>query len=276
MFFLIDYIKMENCPIFISSSDSYSDLWPIFFDMFKKYWPEFNGVIYLNTEEKFFSMDGLNIICTNVGKNKTFGVTFRKGLDQIQSAEVLLMMIDYVFMGKVNDKKIVEYHDFFVQKDLDSLCLVKQGYPNTQKTDNSELHMVNPPAPYVMFSYQIAFWKKTLLYQMALPHEDPWTSEWYGTKRAEKMHIRLASISEEKYNPIPYNLAGCLHKGKWLTDAIEHLNSIDYYVDFDKRGYYQELPSTIIQKINFKLKYFKIGLMGSYSDLLMRKKIYNN
>lgn len=268
--------RMENCTIFISSSDSYSDLWPVFFDLFKMYWPEFKGTIYLNTEEKTFSIEGLDIRCTKVGKNKTFGVTFRKGLDQIKSDNVLLMMIDYIFMGKVNDEKIVEFHDFFVRKDLDSLCLVKQGYPNTKQTDHKELCMVNPPAPYVMFSYQIAFWKKTLLYEMALPHEDPWTSEWYGTKRAEKMQIKLAAISEEKFNPIPYNMAGCLHRGQWLTDAIEHLNSINYSIDFDKRGYYQEIPSTIPEKIIFKLRYFKIGLMGSYSDLLRRKKLYNN
>ncbi|MDR3651540.1 MAG: hypothetical protein P4L34_01060 [Paludibacter sp.] len=267
---------MNNCPIFISSADSYSDIWPIFFDLFKIYWPEYSGKIYLNTEEKTFSTEGLNIICTQVGYNKTFGITFRKGLDQIKSENILLMMIDYIFMGKVNNKKIFEYFNFFVEKKLDSLCLTNQQYPNTKETDHKELFMVTSPAPYIMFSYQIAFWKKSMLYQMALPHEDPWTSEWYGTLRAEKMHIKLAAVINEKYNPIPYHLAGCLHKGKWLSEAIEHLKSINYNVDFDKRGYYHELPNTIKSRIIIKWKIVKVGLLGSYSDLIKRKNIYDN
>jgi hypothetical protein len=264
---------MNNCPIFISSADSYSDLWPIFFDMFKKYWPEYSGTIYLNTEEKIFSTAGLNIICTRVGKNKSFGITFRKGLDKIPSENVLFMMIDYIFMGKVRDNKIQEYYDSFIEKDLDSLCLTYQQYPNVKLMEHPELLIVNPPAPYIMFSYQIAFWKKSVFYQMALPHEDPWTSEWFGTQRAEKMHIKLASISDETFNPIPYHLAGCLHKGKWLIEAIEHLNDLNYDVNFDKRGYFQELPNTVRNRIKMKLKIIEHGIKGSYLDLICRKKL---
>ena len=267
---------MKDCPIFITSADSYSDLWPVFFDMFKKYWPDYSGVIYLNTEEKTYSKDGLNIICTQVGKNKSFGITFRKGLDLVDSDNVLFLMIDFLFMGSVNGNKIQEYFAYFIDNKLDSLCLVNQKYPNTTDTEHPELLMVNPPAPYIMFSYQIAFWKKAVLYQMALPHEDPWMSEWYGTLRAEKMQIRLACIADDKYNPIPYNGAGCLHKGKWLDDAIEHLNSLNYKIDFDRRGYFKELPSTLESRIKFKWRIVRNGLMGSYIDLLRRRKIHDN
>jgi len=267
---------MNNCPIFISSADSYSDLWPIFFDMFKKYWPDYSGLIYLNTEEKSFSTEGLDIICTHVGKSESFGITFRKGLDKIQSENVFLVMIDYILMGRVNNVKVVEYYDFFKKNNLDSLCLIHQQYPNQFKSNNKELSFVNAPAKHIMFSYQMAFWRKSMLYQMALPHEDPWTSEWYGTLRAEKMHIKLACISDEKYNPIPYHGAGCLHKGKWLNEAIEHLNRLNYNVDFDKRGYYLEPQNTISNRIKIKWKIIKSGLMGSYYDLFTRKKLYDN
>lgn len=188
---------MDKFAIFVSSADSYSDLWPVFFDLFKKYWPNYEGNIYLNTEEKIYSHSGLNIICTKIGIQKTFGITFRKGLGTLPTENVLLIMIDYIFMGKVNHIKIDEYFNFFINKNLDSLCLTHQNYPNIQQTDYYDLVMVTAPAPYVMFSYQIAFWKKSMLCQMALPHENPWTSEWFGTKRAEKMEIKLAAISKK-------------------------------------------------------------------------------
>ena len=72
---------MSSFSIFVSSSDNYSDIWDVFFDMFKKMWPEYNGQIYLQTQEKEYQHEGLNIICTKVGKLKGFGETLRAGLD---------------------------------------------------------------------------------------------------------------------------------------------------------------------------------------------------
>ena len=106
---------------------------------------------------------------------------------------------------------------------------------------------------------------------MALPHENPWTSEWFGTKRAEKMNIKLACLSKETFRPIPYDLAGCLHKGKWLENAIQHLNAINYPMDFDKRGFYVEVPQTIKSRVKIKYMLIKAGLKGSYFDLWFRK-----
>ncbi len=265
---------MNNYTIFISSSDAYSDIWPVFFNLFKKYWPEYTGVIYLNTETETFQKDGLNIICTQVGKNQAFGTAFRKGLDMVDLDNVLLIMIDYIFMGKVIDNKIAEYYEFFLKNKLDSLCLAYQSYPNQSNSENSEIVIVTPPAPYIMFSYQIAFWNKSVLYEMALPHENPWTSEWYGTKRAEKMKIKLACLSKETSSPIPYDLAGCLHKGKWINEAISHLRSINYDVNFNQRGFYLELPTTIKTRIKVKWMLVKAGLRGSYWDLFTKRSLY--
>ncbi len=263
---------MNNYKIFVSSSDSYADIWPVFFDMFKKYWPEFKGEIVLNTQEKTYQRDDLNIRCTCIGRGKKFGETFRAGLDAVNTEHVLLIMIDYLFMGKVNHTQLEEYYQFFQQDDLDSLCLVFQGYPNIQPTRHSDLVYVIPPAPHIMFSYQIAFWKKSMLYEMALPHENPWMSEWYGSQRAEIMQIKLVCPQKEIKRPIPYDLKGCLHQGKWLNNAVDFLKSLDYPFNFENRGFYIDGYNTL--KYRFKAKYmiWGAGLKGSYWDLIKRKK----
>lgn len=262
---------MSNYTVFVSSSDNYADIWKVFFDLFKKYWPDFEGDIVLNTEVLDYHHEGLSIKCTKVGKLGSFGKVFRAGLNTIQSDNVLLMMIDYIFMGDVNHIKIEDYFQFFVKDDLDSLCLEYQGYPNILPTEHSEIVYVLPPAPHIMFSYQIAFWKKKVLFEMALPHENPWMSEWFGSQRAEKMKIKLACPKQEIKWPILYDLRGCLHQGKWLDNAMKFLDSINYKVDFDKRGYYQDGYSTL--KYRFKAKYmiWSTGLQGSYWDLVNRK-----
>jgi hypothetical protein len=234
------------------------------------YWPEYKGELYLNTEEKMYAHPGLNIICSKVGKNSSFGITFRKGLDQVKSDNIMLIMIDYIFMGKVNNEKINEYYDYFKKNELDSLALIHQVYDTMEASDHYELNHIYPPSPLKMFSFQIAFWKKSMLYQMVLPHENPWTSECFGTLRAQKMKIKLTAIAADEYNPIPYHLAGCLHKGKWLNEAIEFLNKIHYYVDFSKRGLYHETSINFKMRLKIKWMIVKHGLIGSYLDLVKR------
>ncbi|MCL7763598.1 hypothetical protein MPF19_09245, partial [Polaribacter sp. Z014] len=186
---------MKDYSIFVNSSDAYADLWPVFFDLFHMYWPEYNGVIYLNTESKTHTHAKLNLVCTNIGVQDSFGKAFRKGLDLVETDSVLLMMIDFIFMADVNNEKIIEYFNYFKDHNLDSFCLNHQSYNKLEKTSSNDIYMVVPPSK-DMFSYQIAFWKKTVLYKMALPHENPWTSEWYGAKRANKIKLKLACLSK--------------------------------------------------------------------------------
>jgi hypothetical protein len=261
---------MCSYTIFISSSDSYSDIWNLFFDLFKKYWPEYEGEIVLNTEKLDYTRSDLNIRCTKVGKLGSFGKVFRAGLDQVHTDHLLLIMIDYLFMGSVNHQKVEEYFQYFLSHKLDSLCLVHQGYPNVTNANHSDLLNVIPPAPHIMFSYQIAFWKKTMLYEMALPHENPWMSEWFGTQRAEKMKIRVVCPKKEIEWPIQYDLKGCLHQGKWLYNAVQFLKTIGYSVDFDKRGYYIDGYNSLNFRVKLKLKIWSTGLKGSYWDLILR------
>lgn len=261
---------MNNYTIFISSSDSYSDIWDLFFDLFKKYWPEYDGEIVLNTERLDYSREDMNIRCTKVGKLGSFGKIFRAGLDTINTDNILLIMIDYIFMGKVNHQEVSKYFELFLTGGWDSLCLRNQGSVYYKPTNCKELLCLDPTAQNRIFSYQIAFWKKTVFYEMALPHENPWMSEWYGSLRASKMKIHLANLNFGIKPPIPYDLRGCLHQGKWVKDAVDFLRSINYNIDFSTRGFYTGEYHTLRCRLKIKIMMWTSGLKGSYWDLLFR------
>lgn len=268
-------VKSENdfrdFAVFVSSSDSYSDIWSLFFDLFHKYWPEYKGTIYLQTQEKEYSHPYLNIICTKVGKQKYFGQTLRAGLDKIPNENILLIMVDYIFMGKVNHQKIMSYYSFFSNYDVDSLRLVEEKFEYYKDTIHPDIKQCFPPAAHRFFSYQIAFWRKKILKEMTLPHESPWTSEWYGDKRASIIPIKLYSIKKEIERPIPYDLRGCLHQGKWLNNAVDFLNTIHYEMDFGQRGHYTNEYNSFKTKLMLSYKMRLDGLKGSYFDLIKRK-----
>ncbi|MHB9141308.1 MAG: hypothetical protein ACYC25_05495 [Paludibacter sp.] len=262
-------------PIFLSSADSYSDIWDLFFLLFKKNWPEYNGIIYLNTQEKTIEVEGLNIVCTRLGHIGSFGKEMRACLEMIESDSVMLMLIDFIFMGKVNDQKIREYFIFFKEQDLDTLNFKYFNSINQKGSENPDLLYVSPPAPHVFFNYQIAFWKKNILKEMALPNENPWTSEWYGTKRAEKMNLKMAIVKGEVGSPINYHPSGCLAKGKWHPVSVDFLLKESIFVDFETRGFYNvEAPYTYKKRLQIKIMIVKAGLSGSYLDLLKRKSIH--
>lgn len=212
------------------------------------------GVIYLNTENKDFQYEGLNIVCTKVGNLKTFGAEYRAGLDKIDSPYVMVMMIDYFFMGKVDNEKLESYYEYFLKEKLDTLCLVHQKYREYKLTENDDLLEVVPPSK-DMFSYQISYWKKETLYEMALPLEDPWLSEWYGTKRANIMRIKMACVKNGR-NPISYLGSGALIKGKWEEESVEFLKAKNISVDFDKRGYHKDEPIPFGLKLKRRIKRF--------------------
>lgn len=262
-------------PIFLSSADSYSDIWDLFFLLFKKNWPEYNGTIYLNTQEKTIQVEGLNIVCTKLGNIGGFGKEMRACLDLIESDSVLLILIDFIFMGKVNDFKIQEYFNFFKEQNLDTLNFYSFKSVNQKDSENPDLLYVSPPAPHVFFNYQIAFWKKNILYEMVLPNENPWTSEWFGTKRAEKMNLKMAIVKREVGSPIRYDSSGCLAKGKWHPVAVEFLLKEAITTDFETRGFYSwGAPPTFKKRLQTKIMIVKAGLRRSYFDLLKRKSIH--
>lgn len=260
---------MSSFSIFVSSSDSYSDIWDVFFDMFKKMWPEYNGQIYLQTQEKDYQHEGLNIVCTKVGKIQGFGETLRTGLDKIKDDNFLFIMIDYLFMGKVDNQKMENYYTFFKTHDVDSLRLIEEKFTNFKDTENVAIKQCLPPAPHRLFSYQLAFWRKDIFKLMALPHETPWSSEYYGDKRAHLLHLKLYSIKDNGLMPIIYDARGCLHRGKWLDNAVEFLQKEHYNVDFSKRGYYDNDYQKSYWAVSWMIK--RDGLKGSYWDLLLRK-----
>jgi hypothetical protein len=252
--------SINTCPIYISSSDAYSDLWPIFFELFKKFWPEYTGVLYLNTECKTYSFDGLNIVCTTVGRSKSFGKTFRDGLEKIDTTNVLLIMIDYFFMGNVNHDLLNDYYEFFVEKDFDSICLTRNSYTNSQWTGYKNIFKVNAPSEN-MFSYQIGFWKKDVLYKMALPHESPWLSEWYGTLRANTMNINLAHIDGTQV--IPYLDEGALHKGKWVSPMVKFLDENSYKINYQTRGFFIGDKTSVLARLKARVETFVPRLLSN-------------
>lgn len=218
-------MDVNECPIFVSSADSYSDIWEPFFAIFKREWPEYRGTIYLNTQERTFELSGLKIVCTNVGKMKCFGETFLSGVAKIPCNHFLLLMIDYFFEGRVNVRVLQDIYSDFLYGQPDSIQLMPHPYKYVCPVGKTGLcSRILPPGGLkcAWFSFQAAFWDRASIIKYIRSWESPWTAEYFGTKRAEILNANIWTCSAR---PIPYDAAGVLYGGgKWNRKALQKID----------------------------------------------------
>src|SRR5215471_2277879 len=172
-------IDMNNLTLFVSSSDAYEDCWQPFFFLLKKFWPNCDLPIILNTENKSFAFEGLNITCTKTGKQRSFGKTFHTGLEQVKTDNILLIMIDYFIMADVSEIYLRDAYTTFIQERLDALCLVEMTTIKQTIPLRDNVFLVSGPGQ-DRFSFQAAIWKKESIKKYVLEHENPWLSEHFG------------------------------------------------------------------------------------------------
>ena len=220
-------MKSSSFNVFVSSSDAYSDIWPAFFTLFKRNWPAFRGVIYLNTENKTFKFTGLNIVCTKVGGGMRFGETLKAGLAKIQDDVLLLFMIDYFIERPVNvDILNCIYAAFVADNYVTSAALVSYHALAHKKVESVPFcSEIVPPGGFLIFSFQCAFWRKRSLVRLVMDWETPWMAEYFGCHRVNLARYRCWMLDIDSPMPIVYNPAGVLHGGgKWYRPALEHID----------------------------------------------------
>ena len=98
-----------NYSIIYNTCDKYEFLWPGFFTLFKKYWPDFEQKIILNTETKSFQYPGLDIVRPGCGNPQaSWSQRLIYALDSITTPYVLLILDDFWFKGPVRTEVLQE------------------------------------------------------------------------------------------------------------------------------------------------------------------------
>lgn len=231
---------VNDCPIFVSSSDAYADIWPAFFQILKREWPDYKGVVYLNTELKTFSCEGLNIVCTQVGKQAHFGETFRAGLSKVGGEVFLFFMIDYFIEQKVDVDALNKCYCAFLKQGPSALFLCDQNFPKVEPVAGVDgCYRVLPPGLLRLrrancwFSFQTAFWRKTDMLRLVGKWEDPWHAEFYGFLRSAVIRPEVWYMPK---SPIAYDKSGVLHnRGRWLRSALDKVDLKGVDIDFSTR-----------------------------------------
>lgn len=205
-------MNVNECPILVSSSDAYDDIWQAFFYIFRREWPDYNGQIILNTDFRDFSFPGLNIRCSRAchdGRHP-FGTNLKRSLDMLPGNCFLMMMIDYFLEGAVEVARLQRYYDAFCNGSASALFLAHQNVPATPIAGQTDIEEMDIPstrgfATQAIFSFQTAFWRTSDMYKFVADWEDPWFAEYYGCQRARILNPSFWKLTSTTTLPISYD-----------------------------------------------------------------------
>lgn len=267
-----------NYNILVNTTDSFEDCWLPFFMLFKRYWPEYHGKIYLNTESKEFTFEGLDIVSVKNGLiNKPWSQCLQYALEFIEKENIIYMQEDYFLHSEVNNSLVEFYFKKFKENDFDCLHLTDQctSGPFNKDTSIKGIWEIKKGAPYRL-STQAAFWKKESLLKLIRKWESGWQFEHYGNKRSNYILGKMMCVAQDeviinKNEILPYVFTGII-KGKWKEEVIGLFAANKINVDLSKRGFYKFKKKTIAKKFKANLNIEKQMMrLRSMTDLLTLK-----
>lgn len=242
----------KNYALFLSTCDAFEDCWEPFFKLFRKYWPDFNSVIYMVTDSKVYHYEGLNIKCLNINTikgipsttNLSWGKRMRWAMEEIEEEIILFMQEDFFIRGRVQNEIINEFADLmFTHPEIKCLHLTRPKILDDSKSEFEHLYNMKLKQKYRV-DCQPALWRKDELYEVMHDEDSPWQLEIFGSQRSAKMNRRYLIVDKQwvqkgVFEIIPYVATG-IAKGKWEKDVVPVFNDNNIEMDYSIRGFYEK------------------------------------
>ena len=241
-----------NLAVLVLSCDAYSDLWPPFFELYFKNWPDNKFDTFLLSNFNVYPDSRVETI--TVGEDITWSqnlINALKGLDRYEY--VLLLMEDGFLKEKVDDAVLNGIIKKFTSNKGNYLTLINEPKPNKpHDKDYGEISIGAPYRPTATF----AVWKINTLLSLLDVNENAWEFEKKGAIRSDKFD-KFYSVHHDQFTYIH----GVI-KGQWLSPAIEDLKTLGIKVS-DDRGIYSNKYQVflfiykVVRGVIFKITPFK-------------------
>lgn len=202
---------MKNVAILVSSCDKYSWAWPIWKQMFQKYWSNCPFSLY------FVS----NHLTAPLGKTIKVGEVswsdgMKEALSLIKEDIIIFLLEDYWFTEQVNENGLLDLCSYINLGACDHIRLyVSEGSKKIKRNNfNKSLDILNKEEDY-RAALNAGIWKKNIFLELLDSNKDIWTSEHTMTdKSRDKI---FCTVKDMKY--IIYDInQNMIEKGS-LTEA---------------------------------------------------------
>ena len=213
----------------VISHDRFADVWPGFFSLMFRFWPDLPYPLYLVSNRLAFPDGRVTPLC--VGEDMSWSTTLARGLEQLSSRFVLLMLEDFFLSAQVDTARILRLHAAMVAQGAAYLRLMPNPKPDLLLPEQSDIGAISKGAPY-RTSLQMAFWDRRVLLGLLRDQESAWDFELKGSRRSDQLSEQFLSVCE---NVAPIQYCHAVRRGKWLPDAVRHLSQAGIVLDLSMR-----------------------------------------
>lgn len=242
----------QYLTIIYCSCDRYKCLWPGFFHLFKKYFPEFKGSIILNSEKETYEYPGIKITrpaCDMTGY--TWSERLLKSLEITQTPFVLLWLDDFWLKSPIDLNVLQECVN--LMHSSSKIKLFTFGWqPGNNKDDHlhPKFELRGRFAPYRV-NAQIGLWRTDYLTKIIKSKETPWQFELNGSFRSSLYGGKLYSLKKQSDHVFDYDWGFLVIRGKInrkIADYFEQKENIT--IDFPY-GEFSHIPNAEIPSSKF-------------------------
>lgn len=234
---------MKDCTVLVCSCDDYEDTWYPFFKLFNKFWGDCPYDIYINTEEKKFSFDELNVKCfSSQYKKMPYGKRLLNCLNCIDTKYVFILLDDFFLRENVNTKEIQNYIEF-MKINPDVAVISFDSVKDEFNIDDGKLEkfLLRPKYAEYKVNLQAGIWNKEKLMSYIRENDSPWDVEIQGTFRSYETDDKFYTLKDLSLSPINYGkkkgLTWGIVRGKWVYEDVKPLfDKHDIDVDLEQRG----------------------------------------
>jgi hypothetical protein len=257
---------MIQYSILINTCDKFEDCWDPFFKLFKLYWPDCKGKIYLNTEYKDYSYPGLNIIAVKGcqkhhlphNKRATWSQCLKWALEEMETDIVLYMQEDYFLKDYVKNGWLEHYVQLMQEYTaIKCIQLTDQAVKASGGSSYENLNKVAYKQRY-RISCQASLWRKEELLSLIREYENAWEFEEFGSQRSALIRHEYLVVDKKfvvlnQYEIIPYIFTGII-QGRWYKETVPLFKKHGIDMDYSKRGFASEQPQkSLMNKIKYRL-----------------------
>lgn len=195
-----------DTSILVLSCDDYADVWPVFFTLFFRYWPDCTLPIYLGANQLRHEDERVTAIC--VGEDRSWAQSTRLMLENLDTTYVLLFLEDYLLTAPVNSTLVEALMGEMSSTVASFIRFRPSPPPDRPVAGRPLLGELSPGAPYRV-SLDIGLWRRETLISLLEDGETAWDMEIVGSRRSDTLPGFYCSTANV------FSRTNGLERGKW-------------------------------------------------------------
>lgn len=238
-------MNKTDYALMVLGCDRNAELIPMFLCNLKKYWPQYQKEVYINTESIVTHSDDFKLIYPThkCNINTPWAKRLYNFLQEYPYDYVVFLLDDFILSDYVDNDELNRVHNImkehseiacfnFMETYKDAKDSVKEAY--------GRYYLKNRKAEF-RINLQAAIWRKDFLMKFIRKHENPWQFETWGCIRSRRYKEDIYHLQKGTKRVFDYLEGGVLADNKWRGDsAVDFMKREGFDIDFTKRGVYFE------------------------------------